>query len=400
VATRLKCHATVRYGVLRILVLTDWFPEQAGDATGSFVRAQALAMSPRHEVTVLHVSRMPAAGGPPRLEELVDGPLRILRLRSGRLGSTTAANLWATAATLRRLHRRGERPELLHAHEMGAGLAAVITGRALRIAVVVSEHSSTFATGDLTGVAALLPRLVFAGADLVCPVSESLRATLTAGGWGGRYRVVPNVVDIERFTPAPAPPPGAPPLILSVAGFDPVKGVQDFVEAVALLRDRGADFEAVLVGDGQLRPQLATRVQALGLGDRLTLPGVVPHADLPALMHRAAFLVVPSRWETFSVVLSEAMACGVPVVATAVGALQERVRSETGMLCQPQDPEAMATTMAAMLGSYRDYDRAAIAAGVRDRYSATAIADRWEEVYAEALACHPRRPISSVKGSQ
>ena len=168
-----------------------------------------------------------------------------MRLRSGRFPSLTAANLWATTAALRRMRAAGGLPHLLHAHETGAGLAAVVAGRLLRRPVVVSEHSSDFATGDVTGVTARVARLVFAGADLVCPVSESLRANLAEGGWGGRYRVVPNIVDTDRFLPPSSPPPDDPPR-------DPqrrdARARQRRRGATsrhsALLRDRGAEFQA------------------------------------------------------------------------------------------------------------------------------------------------------------
>ena len=351
-----------------------------------------MAVARRHEVTVLHTRRPTPDSPVPRLEELVDEPLRVMRLRCGRFPSLTAANLWATAAALRRMHRAGGLPTLLHAHETGAGLAAVVAGRLLRLPVVVSEHSSDFATGDVAGVAARVARLVFAGADLVCPVSESLRDTLAEGGWGGRYRVVPNIVDTDRFLPPSSPPPDGPPRILSVAALEPIKGVEEFVEAVAQLRDRGAQFRAILVGDGTLAPAITARVSELALGDRLTLAGAVPHDEIPAYLRSASFLVVPSRWETFSVILSEAMACGVPVVATSVGALPERVGPGTGLLFRPRDPGALAAAMATMLERYRSYDREAIAAEVRGRYSPVAVADRWEAVYAEALASR-RRPV-------
>lgn len=355
------------------------------------MRAQALAVARRHEVTVVH-TRLPASGaGRPRLEELADGPLRIMRLQSGRLPSLTATNLWATAAALRRMRASGGLPELLHAHETGAGLAAVAAGGMLRRPVVVSEHSSDFATGDVTGVNARFARLVFAGADLVCPVSESLRATLADGGWGGRYRVVPNIVDTDRFRPPSSPPSDDPPVILTVAAVEPVKGIEELVEAIALLRDRGAAFRAILVGDGSQAAAIAARADALALSDRLTLAGAVHHDEIPAYLHAASFLVIPSRWETFSVILGEAMACGLPVVATSAGALAERVSEATGLICPPRDPKALAAAMAMMLERYPDFDRDAIAAETRDRYSPAAVADLWDAVYAEALARHAER---------
>lgn len=359
---------------------------------GTFVRAHALAVAARHEVTVLHVRR-PPGGGRPQLEEIADGPLRVLRLRNGWLGSSTATNLWAVADALRRLRRERRSPGLLHAHEMGAGLGAVLAGRALGLPVVVSEHASAFAVGVVRGAAAAVARLVFAGADVVCPVSESLRATLISGGWGGHHRVVPNVVDTARFTPPASAPAGEEAVILTVAALERVKGVADLVEALALLRARRGDFNAVLVGDGSLAGPIARRADELGLGDCLTLAGQVDHDQLPDLMRAASFAVVPSRWETFSVVLSEAMACGLPVVATAVGALPERIDPTNGLLCTPADPPALAAAMATMLDRHSDYDRQAIAARVRERYSPAAVAERWDDVYREAASRARRRAV-------
>jgi glycosyltransferase involved in cell wall biosynthesis len=381
---------------LRILVLSDWFPEDGYDVAGIFVRAQALAIAARHEVTVLHLRRPNGNDRRPRLEETVDGPLRVLRLGSGWLGSATATNLWTTGAVFRRLRREGQTPELLHAHEVGAGLAAVLTGRRLGLPVVVSEHSSGFATDDVTGLTARIARFVFAHADVVCPVSESLRATLVSGRWGGRHRVVPNAIDIELFTPPTSLPTGDPPLVLVVAALEPVKGVIEFVDAVGLLSSRRDDFRVVLVGDGPLGEAIARRVQELGVGDRLMLAGRVSHQELPEVMRAASFAVVPSRWETFSVVVGEAMACGLPVVATAVGALPERIDPSNGLLCPPGNPRALADAMGTMLDCHQSYDRQAIAEGARARYSPGAIAERWEEVYVEAIS-HRRGRIAGHK---
>jgi L-malate glycosyltransferase len=382
------------YAPLRVLVLSDWFPESPGDTAGIFVREQALAVARRHQVTVLHLRPPVRGGGRPRLEDGSDGPLRVMRVRCGRPAVFTAVTLWAVAAALARLRRDGAMPQLLHAHEMAGGLAAVVAARFVGCPVVLSEHFSGFALDQVHGVAARVARFAFAGADVVCPVSESLRAGLQRGGWGGHLRVVPNVVDTELFTVG-EPPPGEPPLIVAVAALKPVKGVQDLIEALGVLRARRADFRLELVGDGPLRADLASRAHALGLGENLVLSGALAHRALPAVMRRAAFVVIPSRWETFSVLMGEAMACGLPVVATAVGGMVERVHDGNGVLCPPQDPEALATALETMLDRYRTYDREAIASAVRARYSPESVADRWEAVYAEAferrLTCRRRR---------
>ena len=248
--------------------------------------------------------------------------------------------------------------------------------------MVVSEHASALALGEVRGAGLRVARIALSRADLVCPVSDVLRDALAAQGLGRRFRVVPNPVDTDRFAPGAAPA-GGPPRIVAVANLVPVKGVAELVEAAGLLAARGAEFRLDLVGDGPERERLAARAVALGLGERLVLHGALPVERVAALMREAAFAVVPSRYETFSVVVSEALASGLPVVATATGALPGRIHAGNGLLCPPRDPAALAAAMERMLAGHGAYDRAAIAAAVRDELSPEAIAGRWSAIYAE-----------------
>jgi glycosyltransferase involved in cell wall biosynthesis len=215
-------------------------------------------------------------------------------------------------------------------------------------------------------------------------VSLSLGERMQASGWPGRFHVVPNVVDTERFALG-APTRDGLARIVTVASLDPVKGVGDLIEAARILAQRHAGFRVDVVGDGSLRGELAARIRELDLTEQVVLHGTLPPEEVAALMRSAAFAVVPSLWETFSVVLSEAMACGLPVVATAVGALPERVHAGNGLLVEPRDPDALAEAMARMLERHDAYDRAAIAAEARERYSPTAGAKRWGAVYEEVV---------------
>lgn len=375
---------------MRILVVTDWYPAYAGDPAGSFVRAQALAVSARHEVAVLHLAGHTADARPGslRLTCEQDGPLRALRLRRGRGMPVTAGNLVALPVALRMLRARGFVPELLHAHEVGAAFASAVVGAATRRPVVVSVHQATFALGEVDRVSARLARWTFARADAVCPPSASLRERMEAGGWPGRLHVVPNSIDTACFAPPAdaAGPLAEPPRIVAVAGFTPVKGLEELVEAAGLLLQRGAAFRLDLVGDGALRAALTRRAHELGLTEHVTFHGALPPDLVAARMHAAAFAVVPSRWETFSVVLSEAMACGLPVVATAVGALPERVDERSGLLVPPRDAQGLADGIETMLARHRSYDRAAIAARARERFSPQAVGAAWDEVYAAAAS--------------
>jgi glycosyltransferase involved in cell wall biosynthesis len=217
--------------------------------------------------------------------------------------------------------------------------------------------------------------------------------------------VVPNAVQTELFWPDREREPGGVPLIVAVAALEPVKGVEDLVEAVGLLHSRRQDFRVVLIGEGSLRKTLTRRIDELGLRRHLILTGALVHPQVAEMMRSASFAVVPSRWETFSVVVGEAMACGLPVVATAVGGVTERIDAGNGLLVDARQPTALADALEQMLDGYRNYDRGAISEEARVRLSPESIGSRWEEVYAEARALsrtrksrHAHRPRSSSPG--
>jgi glycosyltransferase involved in cell wall biosynthesis len=367
---------------LRVLLVSDWFPDGPGDPAGSFVRAQALAVARAHEVVVLHLRDGAPGEGRPRLEDFDDGPLRVLRIRNGVPGlPRTALAGWGVLAALRRLRREGFDPGLLHAHEPGAGLAALVGARRPARPVIVSEHASGLALGQVRGVGLRVARIALGRADLVCPVSDALRRALAAQGLGRRFAVVPNPVDTDRFAPG-HPPPGDP-QVVAVGALVPVKGMAELVEAAGMLT---APFRLHIAGEGPERDRLAARIVALGLQERVVLHGALPAEAVAALLRDASFAVVPSRYETFSVAVSEALACGLPVVATAVGALPERIGEANGLLCPPGDPAALADAIGRMLARHRDYDRAAIAADVRARLAPEAVAARWSAIYAGVTA--------------
>ncbi|HET7425440.1 MAG TPA: glycosyltransferase family 4 protein [Gemmatimonadales bacterium] len=155
----------------------------------------------------------------------------------------------------------------------------------------------------------------------------------------------------------PAPAPGAvertTPILLCPARLVPVKGHGYLLEAAARLVRRGVAFQLWLAGDGPERASVERRIAELGLSDRLRLLDTVPHSELLMMYreHSVDCVVLPSLHEGLSVALIEAMAHGVPVVATAVGGVPELLKGDAGVLVPPRDPEALADALASVLES-------------------------------------------------
>jgi glycosyltransferase involved in cell wall biosynthesis len=109
-------------------------------------------------------------------------------------------------------------------------------------------------------------------------------------------------------------------------------------------------------------------------------------------MRGSDFFVLPSLWENLPNVVIEAMACGLPVVATRTGGVPEMVDERSGLLVAPGDPAELAAAIGAMLSSHQLYDREAIARAARERYGLEAVSAVWDEIYREVLGRARSRP--------
>jgi glycosyltransferase involved in cell wall biosynthesis len=255
------------------------------------------------------------------------------------------------------------------------------------IPVIVSENSTAFPRGEVRGWRRTMARYAFGHADLVCPASEDLGRHIAALGVRTPIRAVPNVVDTTLFSPSPSRPArGARARLLLVALLDPKKGVEHLLRALALLRKRRDDFELDIVGDGPLRGELAEVARRLELERDVRFLGRRDKRAVAELMREADFFVLPSLWENLPNVVIEALASGLPVVATSVGGVPEMVDEHAGRLVPAGDEDALAGAVDAMLDSLGGYDRAAIARAAHERYGYEAVGRLWDEIYVEVLA--------------
>ena len=166
-----------------------------------------------------------------------------------------------------------------------------------------------------------------------------------------------RAVVVHMGVALPAVPDGMPPrttpVLLCPARLAPIKGHRELLEAAARLVARGVRFELWLAGEGPERAAIERRIDERGLGERVRLLGTVPHAELLGMYRdrRADCVVLPSLHEGLSVALVEAMAYGVPVVATAVGGVPELLEKGAGVLVPPGDADALTEALARVLGS-------------------------------------------------
>jgi glycosyltransferase involved in cell wall biosynthesis len=163
----------------------------------------------------------------------------------------------------------------------------------------------------------------------------------------------------------------------------PVKGLDILLQALV---QTPVPFFMHIGGRGPLLGQYQALAQTLGVADRCKFYGFVPHAELPAFMAKLHCFVSSSRYETFGVVIAEAMAAGLPVIVTRSGGPEDYVTEENGMLVPAEDAAALAHAIAQMSVRYTSYDRQGNAAKIRQSFSRALIRERLDAIYARVAS--------------
>ena len=199
-------------------------------------------------------------------------------------------------------------------------------------------------------------RLVSRSASAITCCSDAVRdsARSRLGGDPGKYLTVYNGVNVERFEhPTRSPkaiqvPQGKKTIIGTVCRLEePTKGLSVLIEAMELLKKPSDDrsFCLWIVGDGPAKPALQDLCERLGLLNDVVFAG--ERSDVKQVLHSLSLFVQPSLSEGFGIAIAEAMAAGLPVVASAVGGIPEVVvHGQTGWLVPPGDPRALAQAIA------------------------------------------------------
>ena len=305
---------------------------------------------------------------------------------------------------------RARRPDLVHAHFWMSGKAAVAAARPLGIPVVMTFHALGNVKRRHQGDADTSPAgrleierdLVQSADRIVATCTDEVFELLRLGGDRRRISVVPCGVDTSLFTPEVIGEPRSDRLkrIVCVGRVVERKGVGNVITALGRLRAAGGPDTEVVVAGGPDVADLATdhevgRLRDLardaGVEDRVVFRGRVGRRELPSLLRSADVAVCVPWYEPFGIVPLEAMACGVPVVASAVGGLIDTVvNGKTGVHVPPRRPDVLAEVLGDLLPDTARL-RALGAAGARRaraRYSWDRVAAQTVSAYRDLLPLH------------
>ena len=379
----------------RVVVLSSLFPSPARPGAGLFVRERMFRVA-RH-LPMAVVSPQPWFPGEgvirrfrphfrpvaPRYEVQEGVPVyrpRFLSVPGGLKSLDGVSMALGSLLTLRRLRRQG-RVDLIDGHfGFPDGYAATLLGKLFGVPSTVTLRGTEVGTAR-TRLGRVLLRRGLARASRVFTVSASLASLARSLGISReRLHVVGNAVDGERFAPLDQGvararldiPPGAP-VLITVGGLVERKGIHRVIGQLPALQTRFPGLTYLVVGEagpeGDWSERLRRQARELGVAERVRFLGAWPPEELPVPLSAADVFVLASRNEGWANVLLEAMACGLPVVATDVGGNAEVVnQASLGKVVPFGDDWALGRAM----------DRALSASWDRQAIRSYAVANSWE----------------------
>ncbi len=412
-----------------VVIVASWFPAYDDEAAGRFVadQAEALAATGAARPLVVSFDGIRLSGGATERTSQGAAALEASVASVRALDPLFVAPAWGVGATIpvarlsvpdgltkaagvehQAVHREavlralGERLRaagasagggVVHAHTVYPdGAAAVALADALGWPLVITEHSSfvdrIVSTPELRGryeAAVARATAVFAVSEML---AAELRSTLPAQA--AKIRVLPNTVPVDRFALG-NDADRTPDQLLFVGYRKATKGIENLLRAFAVARAARPTVTLRLLGrspDDETEARWRAVAAEVGVGDAVTFEEPADRAGIAAAMARASLFVHPSPRETFGVVAVEALASGLPVVATDSGGVTEILGPEpdaVGAIVPADDPEALGRAIVTTLERRAAFDPVALRASVERRFGAPFVAERLLVAYREAL---------------
>ncbi|MEI7525941.1 MAG: glycosyltransferase [Mariniphaga sp.] len=385
---------------MKILFLTRWFPPYAG----IFIERHAHAVSLFNELAVLAILPGETSSGlkPVTIDNADHTGFTVIRYfyrpsrcRIGKVAGMINFIRFVIRAFVgyRYASRHYGSFDLIHVHILTrAAVPAFLLNLLTGIPYVISEHWTRYIPDNwgFTGfVRRSLTRLIVHRASTVVTVSDFLRTAMQDCGLRNKkFIIIPNTVDTTLFTIAGELKGKQAKRILHVSNFNErAKNIHGILRVIKILHEQRKDFEILFIGGRE--PALSeTRKYASGLGLEspvVIFKGPIPVGELADAYRESSFLLMFSNFESFSIVIPEALSCGIPVLATSAGGIPEYFSTNSGRLISPGDESALLDNLNFMLDHYQSFDPESLGGSIESRFGLKKVGGQLDELYRSVL---------------
>jgi len=394
---------------MHVLVIPSWFAHYQGDPSGAFFATQASGVQELGEQVGMiypdlrsvryakeyffskttwsasggvHILRKTYINWTPRIERLilpkwVATGMRLFDIYCAKFG----------------------KPDVIHAHcLLRAGVLAAAIAKKHNIPYLVTEHSSSWHKHAVSDFELRPARLAAKHAFAVISVSNALLVHMKQDMQLGRTQVLPNAVDSLFFAGQLSERPNTGKLtFINVALLNPGKRHDILIDAFFHAFGRDTQHALYIVGDGPLRLALEQRIAKYGMADSIRLVGMQNKSRVAQLLEASDCFVLTSDHETFGVVVTEALAKGLPVISTMCGGTDDIVEPGNGILTEAGNAAAVADALTQMCERIATgwYDRKSIRDNCIAKYSQASVCNELTKSYKDAILHH--RTVAAKK---
>ena len=381
-----------------IFLITKWYPNRYDPQLGVFIQKQVKAISSFADVIVFYAQSFENGSGA-KTETIIQTETGITEylvyypksksLFSPIINAIRYYKAWKN--TLDTLIKKGVRPDLIHAYILlRPVILAWLLSKKIRVPYIVSEQWSGYATGryqDQSWLRRTMSTYFTNRAQGGTVVSEFLKKKMNASGFRNPFDVIPNIIDTEAaVSPVKRIWEGTKTKILIVADLvDEIKNIRGVLDVFKDIQSIHQNIELKIVGGGKDEENLKNYSKQLGLfGNTVFFEGQKNNSEVYDYLKQCDFLVVNSRYETFSLICAEAMSCGKPVIATRCGGPEEFVTEQTGILIPVDDPEKLRAAIFTLISEPGKFQKDIIRKYSEEHFSSKNAASLFEKVYQKA----------------
>ncbi len=384
---------------MHVLIIPSWYPTHPDDINGSFFREQALALH-KHgcKVGVIYPqmrslrqwqSIFSSRYG---LDSELDQGMTTIRYHGMNWYPRMKKmlnNSWCDKGIklFNEYLKINGLPDIIHAHSIiNGGVLAKNIAEIYNIPFVVTEHSSNFARGMITEYDYKMADLVVNKADLLLAVSNEFCKLMDEKFQSKKkWTYLPNMVndsflneiigekELDKFT------------FINVAFSDKNKNQESILNAFKNEFNNNENIFLKICGDGPELENLKGLAKSLKISNQVEFTGALSREQVREKMALSNVFVLSSRYETFGVVVIEALALGLPVIATRCGGPESIVRKEDGILVPVGDVTTLGQAMRAVYENSKKYDKFQIRESCRERFSEKSITKKLIEIYGNII---------------
>jgi len=373
----------------KILILAGWYPNLLHKGEGDFIQHQAELMF-KHglNVSVFHSNltfKYLFKGIWKKVTDSKIGlPVHLVERAFLPRNTKVSMKMWARIVLRDAIKYVDENglPDIIHAHTYLGGYIAALIQRKLDIPYIVTLHESAFLTESIPKHHDIfITKALKEAKKVVCVGTKLSEKVKTLKGINSS--VIANFIDFDIFTPKGKKHKAF--TFIYVGELISRKNVKALLPAFKLAKESSQNIQLTIVGDGPDAKALFLSASKMGIIEDVKFKGRLSQKEVACELAKSHCLVLPSTAETFGIVLVEAMACGLPTIASKSGGPRDIVSDSFGMLLESDEPNYLAAVMCEMKLNYSNYDPKKTRMFAKSKFGADTVLEEYNKLYIGSL---------------